>query len=167
MELLATTLAGLGLGAIPTVNTLVVQYAVPRRLLGVSLGAIFFSITMGMAIAPAVLGSIMNVSYAANLRATLPGELHQFADAETMTALGDPKALLSPRAMMELEAAFEEAGGKGKELLKRTVEAIRASLEKGVRSVFIFGAATMLISFLLILTVPEVSMDAVVEDPST
>ncbi len=167
MELLATTLAGLGLGAIPTVNTLVVQYAVPRRLLGVSLGAIFFSITMGMAIAPAVLGSIMNVSYAANLRATLPGELHQFADAETMTALGDPKALLSPRAMMELEAAFEEAGGKGKELLKKTVEAIRASLEKGVRSVFIFGAATMLISFLLILTVPEVSMDAVVEDPST
>ena len=31
-------------------------------------------------------------------------------------------------------------------------------------SVFLLGAVTMLISFLLILTVPEVSMDAVVED---
>ena len=167
MELLATTLAGLGLGAIPTVNTLVVQYVVPKRLLGVSLGAIFFSITMGMAIAPAVLGSVMNVSYAAKLKAALPGELHQFADAKTMTALGDPKALLSPKAMRELEATFDKAGGNGKELFKKTVEAIRASMEGGVRSVFIFGAATMLLSFLLILTVPEVSMDAVVEDKST
>ncbi len=35
-------------------------------------------------------------------------------------------------------------------------------MAQGVRSVFIFGAATMLILFLLILTVPEVSMD--VED---
>jgi len=167
MEFLAAALAGLGLGAIPTVNTLVVQYAVPKRLLGVSLGAIFFSITMGMAIAPAVLGSVMNVSYAAKLKAALPGELHQFADAKTMTALGDPKALLSPKAMRELEATFDKAGGNGKELFKKTVEAIRASMEGGVRSVFIFGAATMLLSFLLILTVPEVSMDAVVEDKST
>jgi hypothetical protein len=30
--------------------------------------------------------------------------------------------------------------------------------------VFLLGAVTMLISFLLILAVPEVSMDAVVED---
>ncbi len=164
MEIMAAALAGLGLGAIPTVNTLVVQYVVPKRLLGVSLGAIFFSITMGMAIAPAVLGSVMNVSYAAKLEATLPEDLHQFADAGTIAALGDPKALLSPRALTELEATFDEMGGNGQELFKKTVEAIRTSMEAGVRSVFIFGAAMMLISFLLILTVPEVSMDAVVED---
>jgi hypothetical protein len=119
---------------------------------------------MGMAIAPAVLGSIMNVSYAAKLEATLPGELHQFADARTMTALGDSKALLSPKAMTELKATFDTVGGDGKQLFKKTVEAIRTSMEAGVRSVFIFGAAMMLISFLLILTVPEVSMDAVIED---
>ncbi len=163
---LAAAMAGLGLGAVPTVNTLVVQYAVPKRLLGVSLGAIFFSITMGMAIAPAVLGSVMNVSYAAKLEATLPGELHQFADARTIAALGDPKALLSPRAMTELETMFNKAG-KGKELFKKTVEAIRTSMEAGVRSVFAFGAVTMLISFFLILTVPEISMDTVVEDKKT
>lgn len=37
-------------------------------------------------------------------------------------------------------------------------------MEAGVRSVFLFGALTMLISFLLVLSIPEVSMDAVVED---
>jgi MFS family permease len=164
MELLSTTLVGLGLGAIPTLNTLVVQYIVPKRLLGVSLGAIFFSVTMGMAIAPAILGSVMNIRYAAKLEKTLPGELKQFVDAETMAALGDSKALLSPKAMKELEAAFNKTGTGRNGLFKKTVEAIRTSMQEGVRSVFIFGAATMLISFLLILTVPEVSMDTVVED---
>jgi MFS family permease len=71
-SVLAATLAGLGLGAIPTVNTLVVQWALPKRLLGASMGAIFFSVMMGMAISPAVLGSVMNASYATKLDASLP-----------------------------------------------------------------------------------------------
>jgi hypothetical protein len=37
-------------------------------------------------------------------------------------------------------------------------------MEAGLQSVFLLGAIAMLLSFLLILTVPEVSMDAVVED---
>jgi MFS family permease len=161
---LAAALAGVGLGAIPTLNTLVVQYAVPKRLLGASMGAIFFSITMGMAISPAVLGSVMNISYAKSLEATLPAELHQFADQATINALGDPKALLSPAAKRDLESRFEKAGSNGKKLFEQTVKAIGSSMEAGVRSVFLLGAIAMLISFLLILTVPEVSMDAVVED---
>jgi hypothetical protein len=109
---------------------------------------------------------VMNVSYAAKLKATLPAELHQFADARTLAVLGDPKVLLSPKAMAELETIFSQAGER-KRLFSKTVEAIRTSMEAGVRSVFIFGAATMLISFFLILTVPEVSMDTPVEDQKT
>lgn len=164
MSVLAATLSGLGLGAIPTVNTLVVQYAVPKRLLGVAMGAIFFSITMGTAISPAVLGSVNNMAYAKKLEASLPAELHQFADKATITALGDPKALLSPAAMKALETTFQKAGNSGNELFNQTVEAIRTSMEAGLKSVFMLGAVAMLISFLLILGVPEVSMDAVVED---
>jgi hypothetical protein len=37
-------------------------------------------------------------------------------------------------------------------------------MQAGLRGVFLLGAVTMLISFLLIATIPEVSMDAVVED---
>ena len=164
IAVLAPALAGLGLGAIPTINTLVVQWAVPRRLLGASMGALFFSITLGTAIAPAILGSLMNTTYAKKLETTLPAGLHQFADKATLTALGDPKALLSPTAMKELEAVFAKEGSNGGVLFRQTVEAIRTSMEAGLRIVFLLGAVTMLISFLLILTVPEVSMDAVVED---
>jgi MFS family permease len=164
MAVLAATLAGLGLGTIPTLNTLVVQWAVPKRLLGASMGALFFSITLGAAIAPAILGSAMNTTYAKKLETTLPAGLHQFADKTTITALSDPKALLSPTAMKALESAFAGEGSPGSDLFKPTVEAIRTSMQAGLRVVFLLGAVTMLISFLLILTVPEISMDAVVED---
>ncbi len=164
VAVLAVTLAGLGLGTIPTINTLVVQWAVPKRLLGASMGALFFSITLGTAIAPAVLGPVMNTTYVKKLETTLPAGLNQFADKATVAALSDPKALLSPTAMNALRATFAKEGSYGNDLFRQTVEAIRSSMEAGLRVVFLLGAVTMLISFLLIVTIPEVSMDAVVED---
>ena len=145
-------------------NTLVVQYAVPKRLLGAAMGAIFFSITMGMAVSPAILGTAMNISYAKTLETSLPAGLNQFADKATITSLGDPKVLLSPKAMKTLEETFRSAGPAGQDLFRQTVEAIRKSTEAGLQSVFLLGAIMMLLSFLLILTVPEVSMDIVVVD---
>lgn len=56
LYVLVTGVAGFGLGVIPTVNTLVAQFAVPRRLLGVAVGAIFFFQMIGIAVAPAILG---------------------------------------------------------------------------------------------------------------
>ena len=56
LYVLVTSVAGFGLGVIPTVNTLVAQFAVPRRLLGVAVGAIFFFQMIGIAVAPAILG---------------------------------------------------------------------------------------------------------------
>jgi MFS family permease len=164
VAVLAAALAGFGLGVIPTINTLVVQWAVPKRLLGASMGAIFFSITLGTAIAPAVLGPVMNSAYAKKLETALPAGLHQFADKATIAAVSDPKALLSPAAMKALETTFAKEGSYGNDLFLQTVEAIRASMQAGLRGVFLLGAVTMLIAFLLILTIPEVSMDAVVED---
>jgi TolB protein len=60
LYILVTGVAGFGLGVIPTVNTLVAQFAVPRRLLGVAVGAIFFFQMAGIAVAPAILGLAQN-----------------------------------------------------------------------------------------------------------
>jgi MFS family permease len=57
---LVTSLAGIGIGAVGTLNTLVAQFAVPRRLLGVAVGGIFFFQMVGIAIAPAILGLVLN-----------------------------------------------------------------------------------------------------------
>jgi len=101
LYVLVTAVAGFGMGVIPTVNTLVAQFAVPRRLLGVAVGAIFFFQMIGISVAPALLGLAQN------------------------------------RA---------------------------PDLESGLKLVFLVGAVTMLISLLLITTIPAVSMEAEVPD---
>ncbi len=100
--LLVTIVGGLGIGAMPTINTLIVQYAVPKRLLGVATSALFFFVMIGPVIAPAVLGSALNMQYNIVLKATLPAELVQMTDQATMTSLGNPRVLLSQQAMATL-----------------------------------------------------------------
>ncbi|MEJ5200039.1 MAG: hypothetical protein WHX53_14045, partial [Anaerolineae bacterium] len=105
LSVLVTALAGLGLGTIPTINTLVAQFAVPRRLLGVAVGAIYFFVMMGMAIAPAILGGVQNA-----------------------------------------------------------VQASTGSLEAALKAVFLVGAVTMAVSFLMIVTIPEINIDVEAQD---
>jgi MFS family permease len=101
---LMTALVGFGNGVMPTINTLVAQFAVPRRLLGVAVGAIFFVVMMGMAIAPAILG-------------------------------------LAQNAAVDLEA--------------------------GLKLIYLVGAIGMAVSFIMVLTIPEVSMDVEAPDNQT
>ena len=96
-----TALFGFANGVMPTVNVLVAQFAVPKRLLGVAIGAIYFFVLMGMAIAPALLGLAQN---------SVP------------------------------------------------------DLEGGLKLVFLVGAITMVVALILVITIPEVSMDDVVAD---
>ena len=160
-SVLAAVLAGAGLGALPPINTMVVQNAVPKRLLGVAMGAFFFSMMMGAAIAPAVLGSAMNASYNQTLETTLSNELK----IENFPATAkDPRVLLLQTEMDALEATF--AAGEQSALFPRIVEAIRNSMTIGIRSVFWICAVTMLLAFLLICTVPRNSLDDTPPDPS-
>ncbi len=155
-SVLVATIAGLGLGAVPTVNTVVVQNVVPKRLLGAAMGAVFFCLMMGVAICPAVLGAAMNATYSKTLTASLPEGLHKVADEETMASLADSRVLLSKPDMETLESAFNKLGSEGQGLFQQTVQAIRKSMGAGCKSVFWIGALTMLISFLLITTIPEI-----------
>jgi MFS family permease len=162
--LVATTLGGLGLGAVPTIKTLVVQCVVPKRLLGIATGAYFFSVTMAMSISPAVLGSVMNIAYADKLQTLLPAAQNATADDATMDYLGNSRVLLSKPAMQALEQTFSKAGSGGQALFQQTVQAIRTSMEFGLRMVFMVGAGTMFLAFLLVLFIPEVSIDVEVKD---
>ncbi len=155
LTVLITSLAGFGLGLIPTVNTLVAQFAVPRRLMGVAIGAIFFFVMMGMAICPSILGSVMNSSYAGQLSALTPAGL----SGDVMAAISNPQALFSPAALSALETSIGDAA-----LFDQTIGAVRTALTGSLKSVFTLGAITMAIAFLMIVTIPQISLDAEVED---
>jgi MFS family permease len=164
--LLVTALAGLGVGAIPTINTLVVQFALPKRLLGVGVAAIFFVVAMGNAITPAILGSVMNSAYAETLQDSLPEELGRKVDEATLESLANPH-MLSQQTLETLRDVVGRSGDQGPALFEQTVQAARGALETGLKMLYLIGAVTMLIAFLVIITVPEVSMDVEVVDKKT
>lgn len=60
MFVLVTSIAGFSLGMLPTINAVVAQFAVPKELLGVAIGAIFFFQMIGIAASPAILGFAQN-----------------------------------------------------------------------------------------------------------
>ncbi|UCD99347.1 MAG: MFS transporter [Chloroflexota bacterium] len=94
---LVTLVAGFGLGATPTINTVVAQFAVPKNLLGVAVGAMFFFQMVGLSVAPAILGIAQNSA---------------------------------------------------------------PDLESGLKLVFLVGAVAMALSLLIIITIPQVSLDS-------
>ena len=97
MYMLVTGIAGIGLGMMPTINAVVAQFAVPKELLGVAVGAMFFFQMVGIAVSPAVLG---------------------FAQSSA------------------------------------------PDLEGGLKLVFLASAIAMATALLLIVTIPEISLDA-------
>jgi hypothetical protein len=109
----------------------------------------------------------MNSTYSKTLPASLPMGLKQAADEATMASLGNSRVLLSQSAMVELEGTFKKMGGDGEMLFPKTVQAIRTSMEAGLRSVFWISAITMLLSFFIILTLPEISLDSEAQDNSS
>ena len=164
LGILVMILGGLGVGSIPTINILVVQFALPKRLLGIAVAAIFFMVALGNAVAPAILGTAMNSTYGKNLEKLLPAGLERHIDTATLESFADPRVLMSPDAMKELQNTFNKIEGKGTVLFNQTVQAIRSSLQSGLRVLFLVGSAALFLAFLLILTIPEVSMDAEVQD---
>jgi MFS family permease len=156
---LIAVVGGLGLGSIPTMNLLVIQAAVPRKLLGVATSGLFFSAALGIALAPALLGSALNMHYRSSLEVSLPAALDGATDEGTKISLGNPKVLLDNPAMEALKQKLS-ANQDGEALFHQTMEAIRASLGVGLKAVFIICFGTMLMAFLLISTIPEIPMNA-------
>jgi MFS family permease len=164
LGILVTAIGGLGLGVMPTINALVVQFALPKRLLAVAVAGIFFVVTLGNSITPAIMGAAMNSTYAKKLQDSLPAELIQLLDAGVRASIADPGVLKSQEAMAELRDRIMSIGDEGPLLYDRTVQGIRVALESSLRILFLIGAMAMLISLLLIIAIPEVSMDMEVQD---
>jgi hypothetical protein len=66
--------------------------------------------------------------------------------------------------MATLQESFRKEGSQGQVLFQQTVQAIRVSMEEGLRSVFWIGAIAMLLAFLLICAIPEISLGKETED---
>lgn len=141
-----SAIAGLGLGAIPTLDALIVQYVLPKRLLGTATGGIFFFVMLGRSVAPAILGSILNTTYRAALMRLLPGPVVRSMDTAALSMVSDARVPLSAQALDGLCAAptspTQSIPAPG---LPPLVATVRTALEGSLQRVFLVGALTMLL----------------------
>lgn len=160
----ATMVFGLGLGALPTINALVVQSAVPLKMIGQVTGGFYFFIMMGVSVSPAILGSVMNTRYANGLQANLPAAARAVLDASTLASLNDPRALLNPPAMDALRQAFGPSD-QAATLFLQTSNAMRSALGGALAQLYLIGGIAMIAALLLIVTIPDKPMAGSAEPP--
>lgn len=156
-DYLLVALAGLGLGFIPTVNTLVCQNALPKRMIGQATSGVYFFVFLGSTMCPAILGTILNSRYAKAMAGALPAAA-QGLDSKVLASLNNPRVLLNKGALETLQNAVAGLGGDTQGILNATVDAVRNALQTGLAGVFIAGMIGLIVSLIIIVTIPEIPL---------
>jgi EmrB/QacA subfamily drug resistance transporter len=147
-----TIVTGLGLGITMPVFTIAVQNAVPHSQLGVATSATAFFRSIGGSVGLAVLGSVMNNKFAAQLVSNIPSQTINLFPADQLAAFAkNPQALINPAAQDQLKAQLTQLGGPG--LYDQIMQGARHALSSAMSEAFFIGTfivlAGLAVSFFL------------------
>jgi hypothetical protein len=117
---------------------LVVQNAMPYRLLGVATSSVQFFRQIGGTLGIAIFGTLVTTHLRDNLRGELPAEVQTLPDP-LLKPLEDPQVLLSPESLDRLREGFGALGARGTELFAETIDSMRMVLAEAVTNVFFLG----------------------------
>lgn len=129
---------GIGLGISMPILGLVVQNAMPYRLLGVATSSVQFFRQIGGTLGIAIFGTLVTTHLRNNLRAELPAEVQALPDP-LLERLEDPQVLLSPESLDRLREGFGALGAEGAQIFAETIDSMRMVLAEAVTNVFFLG----------------------------
>jgi hypothetical protein len=141
-------LAGVGLGVTLPTFTVVVQNALPPRLMGVSTASVQFFRSVGGVTGVAVTTSLM----LARFRSGLDGSV-----ADVPAIAGGPNKLLNESTLDELRESYEASSASGVPF-DIALAASRAALADAIGSVFLLAAVVVTIGFAAALLLPELAL---------
>jgi EmrB/QacA subfamily drug resistance transporter len=154
---------GAGLGMTMPILGLVVQNALPYRLLGVASASSQFFRQIGGTLGVAIFGTLVTTHLRDNLRAELPRET-QDAPPAVIAQLEEPQVLLSPDRLDRLREGFGALGAQGDELFERSIEAMRSVLASALTDAFFIATFIALLALALTLFLPEIPLRTTVDD---
>ena len=125
---------------------------------GQAAGTLYYFTALGMAIAPSLLGSVMDGGYSAALETRLTPALVASLTSAQNAAVHNPRMLVDPIAMHDLEQSFTTLRAQGPELFHQVVEIIRASMHQSLQEVFLVAAGLVLISVICAISLKELPM---------
>lgn len=137
----------------PSINTLSAMSYVEPRDYGVGNGTLFFFTSLGNALSPALLGSVLNGTYAKNLAGNIsslgltPKQVSLISTARVLVNKGSSKVL---------HATFTDTSQ-----YNAVVQAVRNTLQSSLRSVFLTAACFICIGVVSALLLKEIPLDQV------
>ncbi len=139
-----------GAGFMPMINPLAAIAPLKQEQHAVGSGTVNFMSSLGNSLCPAILGSVLNASYAKSLALNT-------ADLAPSLNAGQLKMIATSRILLHAPSlnAFEKSFGGNTALYNRTVEAVRLSLHQTVSAVFLVAAGCVCISLVMALLVKE------------
>jgi hypothetical protein len=149
---------GMGLGATMPIFILVVQNALPYRMLGVSTAAIQFFRSVGGTMGVAIMGSIVNSSFSAELTAQTPSQVRESTPPALLERLQDPQAILNADLLAGLRSAFERLGEQGPAMFDQVMLTTQAALGTAIADAFLLGMGITLAALLVAFFLKEIPL---------
>jgi MFS family permease len=149
-------LVGLGIGSTMPLFTISLQSQFPTRM-GEVTGALQFFRSIGGTVGVALLGGVMNATFARELGALLQTQKTNFGSAYTLLSklAEEPGKLLNAGAMQALAASLPTSA---QPLLEPFFADVKAALTTGIANAFLWGAALMALAFVAMWFVREVPL---------
>ncbi|MBI4295622.1 MAG: MFS transporter [Chloroflexi bacterium] len=152
-------LIGFGLGATMPLYVIVVQNAVPHRMLGAATSATTFFRAIGASFGLAILGSVMSNRFAAEFMANLPSTVKSLVPADQLSSLvHNPQALVSVQAQVQLQSLFVQLGPQGTAYYSNVLQSLRHALASSITDVFLFGVMVGVLALALHAFIKEVPL---------
>jgi EmrB/QacA subfamily drug resistance transporter len=151
-----TVVMGLGLGVTFPLYTIAVQNTVSRQMMGVATSSLQFFRTIGGTLGLAILGSVLNNRFAAQLVDTVPQGVKEVLSPEVLPGLArNPQALINPAASDQLRAAFSAVETGGDLLFQQLLQVLRYSLASAITEVFLIGLSVVILAWLATIFMKE------------
>ncbi|MCC6174128.1 MAG: MFS transporter [Chloroflexi bacterium] len=143
---------GLGLGPTMPVFTLAAQNAVDFSQLGVATSLTQFSRSIGGTLGAAVFGTLLTNSFGPALHAALPAQVVSAIPAQQLASLQNPQVLLNPELSQALQNSL------GGQVYQALFGAIRIALADSLGTMFLTGAAIMVVGVVLVIFLKEIPL---------
>jgi len=151
-------IVGAGVGTGLPIITIVVQNALPNRMLGTVTSATQFFRSIGSTIGVAIFGSILITRLGTEIPNRLPDTVKQQLPAQGLKAVENPRILLSPVSNKLLGDAFASLGTAGRPLLAQTSDALRHAFSASLQDLFLVGGVVSVVAFATTFMMTEIPL---------
>jgi EmrB/QacA subfamily drug resistance transporter len=146
-------LAGLGVGFILPMLTLLVQSIIARERMGVATSTIQFLRLIGSTIGTAIVASSVNVLFARQMQAAFTPT----TDPRIVEVFHNPQAVIDPGMQAQLQQLLDELGPEAAAQVQRLVDVAHVALVDGVRLGYVMSLvlAVVIMGLILFIRTPN------------